>query len=92
MEAFMYSRYLMIASAALAVAGAAAAEPAKPADQPAAQPATNQPVKAVLASAEQVVPTPSAVADAQAAAPVKKPRAARVTTCRCAGQTPQNDQ
>ena len=88
----MYRRYLMIASAALAFAGAAAAEPAKPADKPnAAQPANNRPAEVVLASAEQL-PTPAAVDQAQAVTPPKKPRAARVTTCRCAGQTGQNDQ
>ena len=87
----MYRRYLMIASAALAIAGAAAAEPAKPAGKPAAQPVKDRPAEVVLASAEQL-PTPAAVDQAQAVTPPKKPRAARVTTCRCAGQTGQNDQ
>jgi hypothetical protein len=90
MEGFMNSRYLMIASAALALAGGAAAEPVKPADQPTVQPANNRPAEVVLASAEQA-PTPAGVTQAQAAAPVKKPRAARVTSCRCAGQTPENE-
>ena len=88
----MYRRYLMVASAALAFAGAAAAEPAKPAEKPAAtQPANNRPAEVVLASAEQIS-TPAVVDQAQSVAPAKKPRAARVTTCRCAGQTGQNDQ
>ena len=43
-----------------------------------------------MASADQIR-TPALVAQAQAT-PTKKPRAARVTTCRCAGQTAQNDQ
>ena len=84
----MYGRYLIIASA-LAFAGSAAAEPAKPAAKPVAQPATDRPAAVVLASADQPV-APAVVTPAQAA-PAKK-RAARVTTCRCAGQTPQNDQ
>ena len=88
----MFSRYLMIASAAALVAtGVSAAEPSKPADKPAAHPANDRPAEVVLASAEQL-PTPAAVDQAQATTPVKKPRAARVTSCRCAGQTPPNDQ
>ena len=87
----MDGRYLLIATAALAFAGAAAAEPAKPAAQPATQPTAQKPAEVVMASAEQS-PAPAVVAEAQAASPAKKPRAARVTSCRCAGQTPQNDQ
>ena len=87
----MYGRYLMIVSAALVFAGAAVAEPAKPANQTAAKPATDRPAEVVLASADQTI-TPTAVSQAQAATPAKKPRAARVTTCRCAGQTPPNEQ
>ena len=84
----MYGRYLIIASSALAFAGAAAAEPAKP-GQPEAKPAAQRPAEVVLASAEQI-PAPATVTPA--ATPAKKPRAARVTSCRCAGQTPQNEQ
>lgn len=81
----MRTRYL-IASAALAVAARAAAEPAKPL-HPAVQPA-NRPAEVMMASADQIaVAIPAAVTDGQEAAPAKKPRAARVTTCRCAGQT-----
>ena len=83
----MHSRCLIIAATALAFAGSAAAEPAKPAAQPAS---TSRPAEVVLASADQIR-TPAVVAQAQAT-PAKKPRAARVTTCRCAGQTTQNDQ
>ena len=76
----MHSRYLIIATAALALAGTAvAAEPQKPAAQPASQPATDRPAEVVLAPA-------------QATQAPKKPRAARVTSCRCAGQNGQNEQ
>lgn len=79
----MRTRYLLIASAGLAIAASAAAEPAKPVHA-AAQP-TSRPAEVMMASAEQI---PTAVpAQAQDAAPVKRPRAARVTTCRCAGQS-----
>ena len=80
----MRTRYL-IASAALAFAASAAAEPAKPLHS-AVQPA-NRPAEVMMASAEQIpVVVPAAATDGPEAAPVKKPRAARVTTCRCAGQ------
>ena len=82
----MHTRYLLIASAALAIASTAGAEPAKPEARPAAQPA-DRPVQVLLASAEQVrTPTPTA-GETPSATPVKRPRAARVTTCRCANQT-----
>ena len=68
----MRTRYLLIASAGLAIAVSAAAEPAKPVHA-ASQP-TNRPAEVIMASAEQIP------------APAKRPRAARVTTCRCAGQ------
>lgn len=87
----MHSRYLIIATAALAFAGTAvAAEPQKPAAQPAPQPAADRPAEVVLASAAQL-PAPAIVAPARAT-PAKKPRAARVTSCRCAGQNGQNEQ
>lgn len=80
----MRTRYL-IASAALAFAASAAAEPTKPL-HPAVQP-TNRPAEVMMASAEQIpVVIPAAATDGQETAPAKKPRAARVTTCRCAGQ------
>ena len=85
----MSSRYWIPVAAALAFAGAAAAEPAKPADQPAAKPAVDRPAEVVLASAEQARP-PAVVTPA--ATPAKKPRAARVTSCRCAGQTPPTEE
>jgi hypothetical protein len=80
----MQIRSLAIAVAALSLGASALAEPAKPAPQQPAQPA-NRPAQVVLASAEEspTVPTPSAQ---ETPAPAKK-RAARVTTCRCAGQS-----
>jgi hypothetical protein len=89
----MNSRYLLIASAAFAVATAASAEPVKPAAAPVAE-AANGPTKVLMASAERIqTPAPLAAAAAAPqsaeAAPVKRPRAARVTSCRCAGQNEQ---
>jgi hypothetical protein len=82
----MHVRYLMIASAALAIAAAAPAEPPKPESRVAQPP--SRPAEVVLASADQVQPPQAAPQEqAQAPVPVKRPRAARVTTCRCADQT-----
>ena len=85
MEGFVMRTRYLLASAALAFAANAAAEPPKPL-HPAVQPA-NRPAEVMMASADQIpVAIPASVTDSQDAAPVKKPRAARVTTCRCAGQ------
>lgn len=81
----MYARLMVIAAAAL-IGTSAVAEPPKPAPRDSAPPAS-RPAEVVLASAEQV-PQPAPVAEQQTPAPPKK-RAARVTTCRCADQTPQ---
>jgi hypothetical protein len=84
----MHTRYLLIASAALAVGTAAAAADApKPEVRPAAQPA-DRPAPVLMASAEQLQ-IPTTASDGQAAAPAKRPRAARVTSCRCADQKPE---
>lgn len=81
----MLSRYLLIVSTALAIGTAAvAADPAKPEAQEPAQP-TARPAAVVLASADQVQPSTPALQE-QGATPVKRPRAARVTTCRCGDQ------
>lgn len=81
----MRSRDLLIVSAALAIGTAAsAADPAKPEARPAAQ-SPSRPAEIVLASADQVQPSAPAARE-QASAPVKRPRAARVTTCRCGDQ------
>lgn len=80
-------RLMLIAASALGFATIAAAEPANgPANSPA--PAASSGAKerpVVLAAAD--IPAQPAAADADTAAPVvpaRKPRAARVTTCRCA--------
>ena len=73
------SAFAIAAATALALGSSAiAAEPVS--SNPPAEAASKAPV--VLASATTVqVPTPQNAA--LASAPVKKPRAARVTTCRC---------
>ena len=79
----MNARFLVIAAALLAAGSAASAEPPKaPAKDMTPQVNRNAPV--LLASADQV--TPPAPADQNAQPPVKRPRAARVTTCRCGDQ------
>jgi hypothetical protein len=80
----MLARSIVIAGT-LTAAAAAFAEPPKPQAQAASQP-SNRPL--VLASADSVK-TPTTDADQQA--PAKKPRVARVTTCRCGDQVPQDD-
>ena len=80
----MSARFVMMAAAALAMSGNAAAEPPKAPAQEAAQP-PSRPAGVLIASADQVrapAPTP----DQPNAAPVKRPRAARVTACRCGDQ------
>ena len=78
-------RQYVIAIAALAIAGAAAAEPSKAPLQNAAQPAGRAPV--VIASASPVA-TSTPTAGTSAATPAKRVRTARVSTCRCGGQAP----
>ncbi len=80
----MHARKLMIAAAALICASNASSEPTKPESREAAS-TTNRPAPVVLASAEQVQ-TPVPNNSEQAAAPVKRPRVGRVTTCRCGDQ------
>jgi hypothetical protein len=88
----MFTRTLLIGSAILAIATPATADPAKPAQhEAAAQAPTGRPAQVVLASAEQV--QAEMPADSQAAAtPPKRPRAARVTSCRCGDQAAQPEQ
>ena len=80
----MLARSIIIA-AMLTTACAAYAEPSKPQGQEASQ-ASSRPL--VLASAE-AVKAPVAAAGQQA--PAKRPRVARVTTCRCGDPIPQDD-
>ena len=85
----MYSRTLNAALAATFVALIAAPVAAGPAKAPVPQteqPAT-PPAEVLLASSE--IRAPAQQSDGQTSAPAKRPRAARVTSCRCAGQTPQ---
>ena len=89
----MFTRTLLIASTILAIAAPAAADPAEPAQREtaSAQAPTSRPAQVVLASAEQV--QAQLPADTQAAAtPPKRPRAARVTSCRCGDQAAQPEQ
>jgi hypothetical protein len=84
METVMHARFVMIGAVALAAGTAASAEPTKAPAQPAAQPANRPPPTVLLASADQVrAPAPSDQANSSA----KPHRAARITTCRCGGQT-----
>ena len=84
----MDNRYLLIGSAALAIAAAGAAAPVKPPSEI----AQARPAEVLLASAEQQMRTPDPSAQPQISTPAKRPRAARVTTCRCAGQPPAPEQ
>jgi hypothetical protein len=80
METVMNAR-ILIAATALTMATSGLAEPAK---APAAEAgkAASRPAQVVMASADQVE-APAPAADQPAATPAKRPRAARVTTCRC---------
>lgn len=93
----MHSRFMLIAALVASLATPAVAEPGKIVAQQVSQP-TARPAQILLAQADirtsqqsdgQVAQADSAPpADSQAPAPAKR-RASRVTTCRCAGQTPQ---
>ena len=86
----MYARLTVIAALTMVMGNPLLAEPAKSRDpQPHAQPAT-PPAAVVLASAETIAASPPS-AD-QPTAPVKRPRTARVTTCRCGGQQAQDQE
>ncbi|HZC38430.1 MAG TPA: hypothetical protein VE221_07125 [Sphingomicrobium sp.] len=80
----MHARFIMIAAAALAAGTAAPAEPTKAPAKDAAQ-QTNHPAPVLLASADQVAAPAST--DQASSSQAKPHRAARVTTCRCGGQT-----
>ncbi|MGI8706305.1 MAG: hypothetical protein ACR2JJ_11040 [Sphingomicrobium sp.] len=82
----MRVRLLIAALSGLSLATAAAAvEPAKAPVRTADQPA-DQDIKVIIAAADEVH-TPAG-ADRHAAALAKRERRARVTTCRCGDQTP----
>lgn len=83
----MRARLLIVAVSGLSLAAAAAAEPAKAPVRKAGQPA-GQEVNVVIASADDV--RAPGLVEQQAAAPAKRERRARVTTCRCGDPTPNN--
>jgi hypothetical protein len=85
----MHARSMIFAAAALTIATSALAEPAKPHSAPAPKAAT-PPAEVVLASADTVRDA-TTNAD-QPAPPVKRPRVARVTSCRCGDQQAQEQQ
>ena len=76
----MRARQLILAIAGLSCAAAVAAEPAKAPVRKADQP-VEEAAPVVVASADQIR-TPEAAAQSDAA-PAKRARKARVTTCRC---------
>ena len=85
----MHVRSAMIAAAALATNSVAVAQPAKAPTNGSAQ-STSHSSPVVLASAERVVGTvPQADVRSDQA---KRPRAARVTSCRCGDIQPQADE
>jgi hypothetical protein len=80
LEKIMRAR-LALLTAALAIAASASAQPAQPQDRRPAPQADQQRPDLVLASADPVrVQPPGADQPSQ---PPKRPRAARVTSCRC---------
>jgi len=85
----MHVRFVLFAAATLISASAFAAEPIKPPVQPAAQQQL-APAQVVLASADDVRTPP--VGDQQVPTPPKRPRVARVTTCRCGDPQAQPEQ
>lgn len=85
----MSVRLIAVAAVAVAFAGAAAAEPVKSPARAAGQPVQAQP-PVVVASAETPA-SPAPVAEAQNPAPAKRVRTARVSGCRCGGQTPSQN-
>ena len=85
----MRARQIAVALAAGALAASACAEPTKAPVRNAEADRVQAPV--VVASAETVL-TPAPVAEAQqSAAPAKRVRTARVSSCRCGGQTPSSN-
>jgi hypothetical protein len=87
MEGTMDARLMLLAAGALSFATVASAEPANPPVPSSTPAAKDRPV--VLAAVEVPAATPVAPGDPAAApaVPPRKPRTARVTTCRCA-ETP----
>lgn len=88
----MDTRFLWLGMAAVVTATSASAAPAPNAER--RDSAAPKVAEVMLASASQIRSSATAAAaGAQPeAAPAKRPRAARVTSCRCAGQAPAPDQ
>jgi hypothetical protein len=84
----MHARFVLIAAATLMSTSAVAADTAKPAPQPPAQPESAAP-KVVLASAN--IEQPSTPTTQQSAATPKRRVAGRVTDCRCGDQQAEPD-
>jgi hypothetical protein len=80
---------LLVIATAVTIGTSALAEPPKTTDRETGQ-RVSRPAEVVLASADQVR-TPDQVAQ-QNAAPVKRPRVGRVTSCRCGDQQAQPDE
>jgi hypothetical protein len=87
METVMHPRFMIIAAAALLASAVAPAQPVK-APLPERSTTLNRSAPVILASADHIA-TPAQAPDG---AQVKRPRAARVTTCRCGGGDPQPDE
>ena len=85
----MSARLMVIAAVALTIGTSVTAEPAKTPASDTSRPAS-RPAEVVLASADQAGARETA--PAQAAVPAKRPRVARVTTCRCGDPQAQQDQ
>lgn len=81
--------HLALLTAAMFIAGSASAQPAQPQDTRAAGQADEHRPNLVLASADSV-PVQAPAADQPSQAP-KRPRAARVTSCRCGDQAATPD-
>lgn len=79
----MTVRWMMIGAIAWSAAAMAVAEPAQPTGRTSDQ-QSNRGAPVVLASAERIPEADARGEEAQEpATPAKRPRAARVTTCRC---------
>ena len=86
----MTVRFVLIAAATMITASPISAEPPKAPAHPQTQP-QSPPAQVVLASADEAG-APSAGTDQQSTPPVKRPRVARVTTCRCGDSQNPDDQ
>jgi hypothetical protein len=82
----MRAHLLITAIAGLSLGAAVAAEPVKPPVQNAAQP-DNRRTTVVVASVDDVHPVGAAVVT-EDGVPVKRQRRARVNSCRCGDQAP----